>query len=105
MSEAISIPLFEHLVKLAALELNHAEADYLRKQLNNQLKSIDELLAIPIDPEIPPAAHGIPYTSETSQPPRADRWQKNPFTDEILKQAPELEDGFIVVPEIPHTEI
>jgi aspartyl-tRNA(Asn)/glutamyl-tRNA(Gln) amidotransferase subunit C len=105
MTEAISPQLFDHLVKLAALELNPAEADYLRQQLNNQLKSIDELLAIPIDTQIPAAAHGITYTPEFSQPPRADLWRKDPNTEEILRQAPDLEDGYIVVPEIPHTEI
>lgn len=105
MTEAISIPLFEHLVRLAALELNPAEAEYLRQQLNNQLKSIDELLAIPINPDIPAAAHGISYTPLSSQPPRRDHWQKGIETEQILKQAPELEDGFIVVPEIPHTDL
>ena len=105
MTEAISPPLFDHLVKLAALELNTAEADYLRQQLNNQLKSIDELLAIPINTQVPPAAHGITYTPEFSQPPRSDLWQKDPHTEEILQQAPDLVDGYIVVPEIPHTEI
>lgn len=105
MTDAISIQLFEHLVQLAALELGSTEAEYLRQQLNNQLKSIDELLAVPIDPEIPPASHGVSYSPAASQTARADLWEPEQNTKEILDQAPQFEDGHIIVPEIPHTEL
>jgi aspartyl/glutamyl-tRNA(Asn/Gln) amidotransferase C subunit len=105
MTEEISEELFEHLVRLAALQLDPAEARYLRDQLNKQLIAIDELQAIPVDPGTPIAAHGVPYTFETSQPVREDRWNPAEDPQRIVELAPESEDGYIVVPEIPHTEI
>jgi len=105
MTDQITPELFYHLVHLAALELEKQEGEYLRHELNNQLKSIDELLAIPIDETTPLAAHGITYTAEISQDIRHDDWIREPNPDAILKLAPEIEDGFIVVPEIPHTEL
>jgi len=37
MADAITAEIFDHLVELAALELQPAEAEYLRAQLNSQL--------------------------------------------------------------------
>jgi len=105
MTEQITPELFDHLILLASLELTPEEGEYLRKQLNEQLKSIDELLSIPIDPDTPLAVHGVPYSQEISQSTRADEWQTELNPAEILRQAPQIEDGYIVVPEIPHTEL
>jgi aspartyl/glutamyl-tRNA(Asn/Gln) amidotransferase C subunit len=105
MTETITPELFDHLVRLAALELEPDEAEYLRDQLNKQLKSIEELLAIPIPEGIPAAAHGVAYTPQNSPPVRADEWRPEPQPEAILAQAPEIEEGYIVVPEIPHTEL
>ena len=55
MSDPITPEIFAHLVDLAALELSPEEAEYLRRQLNNQLKAIHELEAIPLDEA--PAGH------------------------------------------------
>jgi aspartyl/glutamyl-tRNA(Asn/Gln) amidotransferase C subunit len=105
MSELISVETFNHLVGLAALELDEEQAEYLRRELNNQLKSINELEAIPLDDEIVVTSHGVPYTAATSPLPREDVWQPYPAPEEILAQAPETEDGYIVVPDIPHTTL
>jgi len=105
MTEKISPELFNHLVHLAALELDPEESDYLRDQLNKQMKAIEELEAIPVDPKTPLAAHGVPYTVDNSQKFRGDVWLSYPDSETILEQAPEIQDGYIVVPEIPHTEI
>lgn len=105
MTEEISEELFEHLVRLAALQLEPAEAQYLREQLNKQLIAIEELQAIPVDPDTPIAAHGVPYTPESSQPVREDEWHPEEDPRRILDLAPESEDGYVIVPEIPHTEI
>jgi len=105
MTEMISPELFSHLVQLAALELSPDEGEYLRGQLNKQLKAIGELQAIPIDPETPVASHGVPYTPQISPPIRTDVWLPEPNPQEIIAQAPETEDGYIVVPEIPHTDL
>ena len=105
MTDAINPETFEHLVELAALELDAAQSDYLRGELNRQLKAIHELEAIPLDVGIPPALHGTPYPPEISPEMRADEWQPCLNPDEILAQAPELENGYIIVPDIPHTQL
>mgnify|MGYP000848495035 CR=1 FL=1 len=105
MSEQITQEVFEHLVGLAALQLNPDQAEYLRKQLNNQLKAIHELEAIPLDEDIPISLHGVPYEESGSAKPREDEWIKYPDVKALLDQAPQIEDGYIVVPDIPHTEL
>ena len=105
MSESISSELFAHLVDLAALQLTAEESEYLRRQLNNQLKAIHELEAIPIGEDVPITSHGVPYTAEISPTPRADTWLPFPNPQEILEQAPQAEDGYIIVPDIPHTNL
>ena len=103
--EEITPQLFNHLVNLAALDLTSEESDYLRRELNNQLKAIHELEAIPLDPDTPITSHGVPYTPEITPPIRSDEWAPFNHPEEIISQAPEVEDGYIVVPEIPHTEL
>lgn len=105
MTEAIDPGLFEHLVHLAALELAPEEAEYLRRELNNQLEAIHELEAIPLDPTTSATSHGIPYTGEIQPSLRPDAWE--PFADaqDILSQAPETSDDYFVVPDIPHEEL
>jgi aspartyl/glutamyl-tRNA(Asn/Gln) amidotransferase C subunit len=105
MSDSINPEIFDHLVQLAALELDPAEAEYLRRQLNNQLKAIDELEAIPLDDALPVTTHGVPYSSETTPAIRMDEWIACPNPEEILRQAPQAEDRYVIVPEIPHTEL
>ena len=105
MTEEITPEIFEHLVELAALHLDPAQSEYLRRQLNNQLKAIHELEAIPLDTRVPPASHGVHYLPETSPALRCDAWQPYPDPGGILAQAPETENGYISVPEIPHTQL
>ena len=105
MTDQITPELFNHLVQLAALELTPEESEYLRGQLNNQLKAIHELEAIPLDENLPVTSHGVPYTPWISQPPREDAWQACENPDEILAQAPQIEDDYIIVPDIPHTKL
>lgn len=105
MSEMITREVFDHLVDLAALQLSEDQAEYLRGQLNNQLKAINELAAIPIDADVPINLHGVLFEKAESARPREDVWQKYPDAEGILKQAPQVEDGYIVVPDIPHTEL
>jgi aspartyl/glutamyl-tRNA(Asn/Gln) amidotransferase C subunit len=105
MTDTITPEIFERLVQLAALELSPDESEYLRRELNNQLKAIRELIAIPLPDDTPLATHGVPYTSETTPPIRSDEWQPFPHPEDILAQAPETDEGYIVVPEIPHTDL
>ena len=106
MEDEITPEVFAHLVTLAALELGPVESEYLRKQLNGQLKAVRELERIPVADDVPPAAHGVPYPPENRQPLRADRAQVDAaLAARILAQAPESDEGYFVVPEIPHTDL
>ncbi len=105
MTDTITLDIFEHLVLLAALELEPEEAVYLRRELNHQLTAINELEAIPLDADIPVSLHGVAYTSETSPELRSDEWSAYENSEGIVKQAPQKEDGYIVVPDIPHTDL
>jgi aspartyl-tRNA(Asn)/glutamyl-tRNA(Gln) amidotransferase subunit C len=105
MSDEISPELFNHLVELAALELDAEEAEYLRGQLNNQLKAIHELETIPLDPSTPVASHGVPYTLASSASIRADVLDSYPDPAGLISLAPETQDGYIVVPDIPHQDL
>jgi len=105
MKEPITPEVFAHLVDLAALELEPTQSEYLRLQLNHQLKAIQELEAIPLQSDIEISAHGLPYTPENSPAPREDTWKPYPEPGEIIRQAPATDDGYVVVPEIPHTTL
>lgn len=105
MTEKITKEIFNHMVDLAALELTETEAEYLRKQLNNQISSIEELIAINIDETIPHAAHGVSYTKENSASMREDKWVPFDNVEAILSQAPEVDNRFYVVPNIPHEDL
>ncbi len=105
MQEEISPEIFNHMVELAALELTPEEAAYLRAQLNKQLQAVHALQAIPLDEDTPIASHGVSYTPEISPAPRADEWHPDPNREDIIAQMPAVEDGYIVVPDIPHEEL
>jgi len=105
MTEAITAEIFRHLVDLAALELDESEAEYLRAQLNSQLKAIRELEAITLEDTAGITSHGVPYTPEISSLPRDDLPVRSDLADAILKQAPEVDGRYLVVPDIPHTEL
>ena len=50
-------------------------------------------------------SHGVPYTPEMSAVPRADIAVPSDRADAILKQAPETDGRYLVVPDIPHTDL
>jgi aspartyl/glutamyl-tRNA(Asn/Gln) amidotransferase C subunit len=105
MSDEITPELFNHLAELAALELSAGETEYLRRQLNNQLKAIHELETIPLDPETPVASHGVSYTSAISPALRADEPNPYPHPAALIAIAPETEDGYVIAPDIPHQDL
>ena len=105
MTEEITPEIFNHLVELSALALDEQEASYLRRELNGQLKAIRELEAIQIADDVDITSHGVPYTTETSAPLREDVIDPCKESEDILAQAPEVEDRFYVVPDIPHEDL
>jgi aspartyl/glutamyl-tRNA(Asn/Gln) amidotransferase C subunit len=105
MTDEISPDLFEHLVDLAAFAFDPEEAEYLRRELNNQLKAIHQLENVPLGDDVPLASHGVTYTAETRTGLRPDDWVPCENPDEILAQAPQVENRYIIVPDIPHTKL
>lgn len=105
MTEEITPELFERLVELAAFAFDPEEAEYLRRELNKQLKAIHQLEAVPLEADAPLASHGVTYTPQTRAALREDVWESCDNPDEILKQAPQVKDGYIIVPDIPHTKL
>ncbi len=112
MTDIISLEAFNHIVKLAALEIDANQAAYLHHELNSQLKAIRELEAIPLDHDtpndsevLPLTSHGVPYTPQISQDLRPDKLQPYETPSTIVSQSPQEEDGYIVVPDIPHTTL
>jgi len=103
--EDITPDVFNHLVQLAALELDESQAEYLRQELNKQLASIRELEAIKLEDGIPAASHGVPYPPDHKPALREDAWEICPEAKAITTQAPQFEDGYIIVPDIPHTTL
>jgi aspartyl/glutamyl-tRNA(Asn/Gln) amidotransferase C subunit len=98
----ISKEIFDHLVDLASLELSDDEAVYLHKELNQQLKAIHELEAIPLNDEVKITSHGIPYTLEESLILRDDVVVNYSSLDDLIEQFPQFEDGYVIVPDIEH---
>jgi Asp-tRNA(Asn)/Glu-tRNA(Gln) amidotransferase C subunit len=47
----------------------------------------------------------VPYPPEVTPPIREDTLAPYPSPQEILAQAPESDEGYIIVPEIPHSEL
>jgi aspartyl-tRNA(Asn)/glutamyl-tRNA(Gln) amidotransferase subunit C len=105
MTDEITPELFEHLVELAAFAFDPDEADYLRRELNKQLKAIHQLESVPLAEDVPLASHGVDYTPQTRAGLREDVWDPCENPEEILAQAPQVEDGYIIVPDIPHTKL
>ena len=105
MKSEITPELFSHLVDLAALQLDDEESEYLRAELNKQLQAIEELAAIPIDEDTPAISHGVPYPPEIRPDVRPDQARDGKLADDILAQAPETQDRYIVVPDIPHEDL
>lgn len=105
MTDQITPEIFTHLVDLAALELTADQGEYLRRELNNQLKSIHELEAIPLDADVPISLHGVSYPAAISPALREDEWLPYADSQSIINQAPQTADGYIVVPDIPHTTL
>lgn len=103
--QPITPEIFEHLVQLAQFELSPEEGEYLRQQLNDQLKSIRQLEAIQVDESVEITSHGVPYGSAIRPEIRKDEIVTSGLADDILQQSPQQEDRYFVVPDIPHEDL
>ena len=105
MNERIDKETFDHLVDLAAIALTENEAQYLRRELNKQINIIQEMAAVAVDDEILLTTHGIQYTPMLSPEIRKDIRQPSDKASAIMSQVPESQDGYILVPQTPHTDL
>ncbi len=103
--QGINEETFRHLVDLAALELSADEAEYLRRELNSQLRAIADLESIVLPEGTPITSHGIPYPAEVRPALRTDEIEACLEADEILEQVPERDGRYLVVPDQPATEL
>ena len=103
--ELITPEIFVHLVQLAAFELTSEEGEYLRKELNAQMSAIRELEAIRVDPETSITSHGVPYSPAITPALREDLIESSPEAEDILAGAPDVQERYIIVPDIPHEEL
>ncbi len=105
MTDEITPEVFEHLVNLAAFAFDPKEAKYLRGELNSQLRAIHQLETVTLDDDVPLASHGVPYTEQSSPPLREDKWVPCDNPEDILAQAPQMDDGYFIVPDKPPTKL
>lgn len=97
--------LFQNLLQTAALNLSTEEAALLRAELNEQVKIIRQLDSIPLPEEIDPVIHGNSNPPEFRCRLREDICVPYDNSSEITAQVPQVQDGYIVSPDVPHRRI
>lgn len=105
MTEHIDRETFARLVRLGALEMDEEKSEYVRHELNNQLRAISQLQAIEIDADIEATIQGVEFTPEICQPLREDVIDPFSGVADLIALFPQSQDGYILVPDIPHTEL
>lgn len=91
----ITVKDVEHVAKLARLELSEAEKGTFTKQLDSILNYVEQMNEVDTT-GIEPMSHVIPVTNVM----REDEVVYTNTKQELMKNAPEEEDGFFRVPKI-----
>ena len=91
----ITVKDVEHVAKLARLELNDAENEKFTKQLGDVLKYVEQMNEVDTT-NVKPMAHAFDIVNVM----REDKVISEITRDELLKNAPEEENGFFKVPKI-----
>ena len=81
--------------ELARLEFKESELEKFTEQLGNILEYIEDLNELDTE-GIEPTSHGVELTT----PLREDKVVQLITTEEALRNAPEKDDGFFVVPKV-----
>ena len=89
----------EHVAKLARLELTDEEKARLRDQLGVILENAAKVSEVATD-VVPPTAHAIPRSNVL----RPDEITQSLTTEEVLSNAPEVEDDRFKVPKVVEVE-
>jgi len=85
----------EHVARLARLALSDEELDGFARELGVILEHAEDLAALDLD-EVEPTAHPLPLVNVL----RPDDVRPSLPRDEVLDQAPAVEDGRFRVPRI-----
>ena len=91
----ISIEDVKHVAKLARLELTESEIERYSKQLGDILKYVEQMNEVDTQ-NVEPMAHPLPVVNVM----REDIVNYEQTKEELMKNAPEEEDGFFKVPKI-----
>jgi aspartyl-tRNA(Asn)/glutamyl-tRNA(Gln) amidotransferase subunit C len=89
----------EHVARLARLELTGDEKDRLRDQLGVILEAAAKVSEVATD-DVPPTAYAIPRSNVL----RPDEITPSLTTEEVLSNAPEVEDDRFKVPKVVEVE-
>jgi aspartyl-tRNA(Asn)/glutamyl-tRNA(Gln) amidotransferase subunit C len=95
VTERISRADVEHVARLARLELAPDEVERFAQELGVILEYADELASLELD-HVEPTAHPLSLVNVL----RADEVAPTLDRDEVLAQAPSVEDGRFRVPRI-----
>jgi len=85
----------KHIAKLARISLNDEKIDGLSKDLSSIIKFIEKLNELKTDKTKP-----LTSIINTSLKPRKDEIKDGKIRDQILKNSPEKNDEFFVVPKV-----
>ena len=89
----------EHVARLARLELTDEEKTRLREQLGVILEAAAKVSEVATD-DVPPTAYAIARSNVL----RPDEITPSLTTDEVLSNAPEVEDDRFKVPRVVEVE-
>ena len=91
----ITIKDVEHVAKLARLELTEEEKEKFTNQLGDVLKYVEQMNEVDTS-NVEPMAHAIDFVNVM----REDNVKYEQTKEELMKNAPDAEDGFFKVPKI-----
>lgn len=91
----ITVKDVEHVAKLARLELTEEEKVKFTSQLGDVLKYVEQMNEVDTS-NVEPMAHAIDFVNVM----REDEVKYEQTKEELMKNAPDAEDGFFKVPKI-----
>ena len=91
----ITVKDVEHVAKLARLELTEEEKEKFTSQLGDVLKYVEQMNEVDTS-NVEPMAHAIDFVNVM----REDVVKYEQSKEELMKNAPDAEDGLFKVPKI-----
>lgn len=91
----ITVKDVEHVAKLARLELTEEEKEKFAGQLGDVLKYVEQMNEVDTS-DVVPMAHAMDFVNVM----REDKVNYEQTKAELMKNAPDEEDGFFKVPKI-----